>query len=73
MADVDRFAPRLVADATEGFVEENSPVGTLVTTFTHNRKPLQLRIVDDDLVRQQIYNLLLPLLMSKRRKNWTNL
>lgn len=54
--DIDLFAPRLVANTAEGFVEENSPVGTSVTAVTRSSQPLQLRVVDDDLVRLHIKN-----------------
>ena len=43
-------APRLVADSLEGFVEENSPVGTLITSVRRKGQPLQLRVIDDDMV-----------------------
>lgn len=52
--DADLHAPRLVADASEGFVEENSAVGTLVTTVNRNGQPLQLRVVDDDLGQKDV-------------------
>lgn len=42
------FAPRLVAEALEGYVEENSPVGTPVTSSRRKGQPLQLKVVDDD-------------------------
>lgn len=42
-----KSTPRLVVDSSEGFVEENSPVGTPVVT-ARGKQPLQLRVVGDD-------------------------
>lgn len=41
-------APRLLADSLEGFVEENSPVGTLVTSMRRKGQPLEIRVVDQE-------------------------
>ncbi len=38
---------RLVAESLEGFVEENSPVGTLVTSLRKKGEPLQLKVLND--------------------------
>ena len=45
------FSPRLVAEALEGFVEENSPVGTPVISARRKGQPLQLKVVEEDPVR----------------------
>jgi hypothetical protein len=46
----NHFAPRLVAEALEGFVDENSPVGTPVISARRKGQPLQLKVVEEDLV-----------------------
>lgn len=37
---------RLVAESLEGLVEENAPVGTLVTSVKKKGEPLQLKVFD---------------------------
>ncbi|XP_046657764.1 cadherin-99C-like isoform X2 [Daphnia pulicaria] len=44
----NNFAPRLVAEALEGFVDENSPVGTPVISARRKGQPLQLKVVEED-------------------------
>lgn len=46
----NNFAPRLVAEALEGFVDENSPVGTPVISARRKGQPLQLKVVEEDTV-----------------------
>jgi protocadherin-15 len=46
----NNFAPRLVAEALEGFVDENSPVGTPVISARRKGQPLQLKVVEEDSV-----------------------
>lgn len=41
----------------EGFVNENSPVGTTVTIDKEGKIPLALRVFDADLVRASIKSL----------------
>ena len=55
----NHFAPRLVAEALEGFVDENSPVGTPVISARRKGQPLQLKIVEEDLVFPVVYAQLL--------------
>lgn len=51
VGSMNGFAPRLVAEALEGFVEENSPVGTPVISARRKGLPLQLKVVDEDPVK----------------------
>ncbi|BES91601.1 Cadherin domain [Nesidiocoris tenuis] len=44
---VDSAPPMIEASATEGFVDENSPVGTRVLDVNHN--PIKLSVTDKDL------------------------
>ena len=48
---VDLHMPKIEAESLEGFVEENSPVGTVVTSLRRKGEPLQFAVVDEDLVR----------------------
>ena len=47
---VDVNPPEILATATEGFVEENSPVGTQV--LDTSGKPISFTVTDADLVSQ---------------------
>ncbi|KAG0419301.1 hypothetical protein HPB47_004228, partial [Ixodes persulcatus] len=46
---VDNNPPVVVASATEGFVDENSPVGTYVVTQPYGDDPLYFMVSDEDL------------------------
>lgn len=46
---VDSNPPILLASATEGFVDENSPVGTYVVTQPGGDEPLYFMVSDDDI------------------------
>lgn len=51
MEAVDNHAPVLTPSAMEGYVDENSPVGTTVTIDKEGKMPLALKVTDADLVR----------------------
>ncbi|KAH8032713.1 hypothetical protein HPB51_001411 [Rhipicephalus microplus] len=46
---VDSNPPILLASATEGFVDENSPIGTYVVTQPGGDEPLYFMVSDDDI------------------------
>jgi len=47
---VDSHPPEIKATATEGYVDENAPIGTQVVDSSGN--PVALAVTDADLVRQ---------------------
>lgn len=50
---VDSNAPVVTATATEGYADENAPIGTKVVD--KNGNPIRLTVTDEDLVRMNIY------------------
>lgn len=48
---VDSHPPQITASQTEGFVDENAPIGTKVIDSQKN--PIRLTITDEDLVSIQ--------------------
>lgn len=49
---VDAHLPRIIAadsSSFDGIVQENSPLGTRVTSLSRQSTPMRLRIIDDDL------------------------
>jgi len=46
----DIHAPELSVSASEGYIDENSPVGTLV--LDRNKRPIKFRVTDQDLVSE---------------------
>lgn len=48
---VDVNPPEIIATATEGYVEENSPVGTEILDV--NGRPISFTVTDADLVSMQ--------------------
>lgn len=63
---VDASPPVLSASAKEGFVQENSPIGTRV--LDANAKPIKLSVTDADLV-SYIINLLNHLVQENNNYN----
>jgi protocadherin-15 len=49
---VDSNPPVINASATEGFADENAPIGTKVVD--KNGNPIRLAVTDEDLVRMSI-------------------
>lgn len=49
---VDSNPPVITASATEGFADENAPIGTKVVDTNGN--PIRLTVSDEDLVRMNI-------------------
>ena len=50
---VDSNPPVVTATATEGYADENAPIGTKVVD--KNGNPIRLTVTDEDLVRMNIY------------------
>jgi hypothetical protein len=50
---VDSNAPVVTATATDGYADENAPIGTKVVD--KNGNPIRLTVTDEDLVRMNIY------------------
>lgn len=51
---VDSNPPVISASATEGFADENAPIGTKVVD--KNGNPIKLTVTDEDLVRISIFS-----------------
>ena len=50
---VDSNPPMVTATATDGYADENAPIGTKVVD--KNGNPIRLTVTDEDLVRINIY------------------
>ena len=66
---VDQHKPRIEAESLEGLVEENSPIGTVVTSLRRRGQPLQFAVIDDDLVRSALS--FFPFQSNNRRRTVT--